>query len=187
MEADMPNAPAASSEPSAEPDRRGIDTGEHDSAPTMAMWGLRVQGAIPGLRGRVRAGLITPHFHEKEFNCHDGTPFPRASLPELKRHCELILEPMRARFGRCTVVSGYRHPTYNRGVGGEKGSIHQWGHAESAGSEAVATDLKFARGTPAEWASYARELRTRQYGGKGGLGDYPTFVHVDSRDWTADW
>jgi uncharacterized protein YcbK (DUF882 family) len=102
----------------------------------------------------------------------------------LKKHCARFLEPMRAKFGPCTVMSAYRHERYNRSIGGATDSQHDW-DKHPAG---VATDLIFARGTPREWGRYAAQLR-QQTGGSGGIGVYPTqgFVHVDSRATRADW
>jgi hypothetical protein len=51
----------------------------------------------------------------------------------------------------------------------------------------VAADAKFRSGTAAEWADEARRLRRVKRGGRGGVGEYRTFVHVDTRDYPANW
>lgn len=132
---------------------------------------------------------LSKHFTIEEFDCKDGTPCPPSAVPALKELCEYVLEPMRAKYGRCTVLSGYRHAAYNRDIGGAQFSQHIYD--QSPGS--VAADVRFATGSVAQWARGARwRFRTvtrwrRQ--GRGGVGDYRRsgFVHVDSgprRDWS---
>ena len=88
------------------------------------------------------------------------------------------------RFGTCIILSGYRHELYNRRIGGARHSQHIYEQS----FESVAADVKFRKGTPAQWAAYARGLRGKM-GGKGGVGRYDRlgFVHVDNRGWKADW
>lgn len=85
--------------------------------------------------------------------------------------CRLYLDPMRERFGRCTVHSASRALWHNRRVGGAERSYHLYnlrpGHA--------AADVHFDQGSPSEWADAAREL------GAGWVGEYPGHVHVDTR------
>lgn len=122
-----------------------------------------------------RAG---PNFAMEEFDCRDGTPVPeeaRSGVRTLVRH---VLEPMRDRFGACYVTSGYRHESYNAGIGGATRSYHIYDNRP----DEVAADVTFATGTVAEWADYARGL------GHGGVGEYRRsgFVHVDMgprRNW----
>lgn len=119
------------------------------------------------------------NFRINEFDTHDGTPVPRMAYGGLRNLCERVLEPMRAEFGACIVLSGYRHASYNRAIGGATRSYHVYDLRD--GSQ-VASDLRFARGNPALWAAFARRL------GVGGVGQYngPGFVHVDNgprRDW----
>jgi hypothetical protein len=136
------------------------------------------------LRRRLRDGRVSPHFRAIEFATKDGSPIPIRALPGIKRHANRFLEPMRARFGPCHVVSGYRHKAYNRSIGGATDSRHDWDRHP----DATATDLVFADGTPEQWAAELRRLRA-QTGGTGGIGVYPRsgFVHVDSRPYAADW
>ena len=123
-------------------------------------------------------GHISPHFHLDEFNCKDGTKVPKASVPALERLCTQVLEPLRERFGPCTIMSGYRHQAYNKKIGGAKFSQHVYDlHRNS-----VAADLTFARGRASEWADAAEPLLAT-----GGLGRYPGFIHVDNRESKARW
>lgn len=101
--------------------------------------------------------------------------------------CRAVLEPMRARFGTCTVVSGYRHPAYNRQIGGAQRSVHMGGRG--GGIHGVAADVRFARGHPHQWGDVAEALLTRHYPPGGGLGVYRAggWVHVDTRAYRARW
>jgi hypothetical protein len=49
--------------------------------------------------------------------------------------------------------------------------------------------LRFDKGTPAQWAAFARGLRASKNNGNGGVGryDHSGFVHVDNRGYKADW
>jgi hypothetical protein len=121
---------------------------------------------------------LSPHFRLTEFRCKDGTAVPKAAVPALKRLCDDVLEPLRERFGPCTVMSGYRPSAYNRRIGGAKFSQHIY----DLHPNTVAADLTFARGRPSEWADAAEPLLQQ-----GGLGRYPGFVHVDNRGTNARW
>ena len=94
------------------------------------------------------------------------------------------LEPMRAKFGSCVVLSGYRHRAYNRRIGGAMFSQHIYDVTPGT----VAADVRFARGGPRNWGAYAKELRGKYRKG-GGIGIYiaSDFVHVDNRTYNADW
>jgi hypothetical protein len=117
------------------------------------------------------------HFRYDEFNCKQGGPVPEYMYPHLRDLCERILEPMRAEFGGCFVTSGHRWSWYDAAIGGV-GGYHVYEKYKSQ----PASDLIFDRGTPAQWAAFARDL------GIGGVGQYDRsgFVHVDTgprRDW----
>lgn len=78
---------------------------------------------------------------------------------------------------RIILASVYRSPLYNRAVGGEKASYHM---------QFKAADLVPVGISAAKLHAICERLRD---GGlwKGGLGKYPTFVHVDVRGRNADW
>lgn len=128
---------------------------------------------------------LTQHFAVEEFFTHDGSAVPLLARPGLVQLCKVFLEPMRAKFGSCLVLSGYRHEVYNRLIGGARHSQHIYEQT----FESVAADVRFEKGTPAAWAAEAKRIRTEKRGGKGGVGLYPRsgFVHVDNRNWKADW
>ena len=120
---------------------------------------------------------LSTHFHVREFDCKDGRRVPAAAVPALRSLCVNYLEPMRAAFGPCHVMSGYRHADYNRRIGGARYSQHIY----ELGPESVAVDVIFRLGTPRDWHRMADQLRV------GGLGLYPTFVHLDNRGGRARW
>lgn len=136
------------------------------------------------LARRLPTGMVSTHFRHVEFWCKDGTPIPTKAIPGLQAHCRRFLEPMRAKFGPCTVMSGYRHERYNRSIGGAPNSQHDWDKHPTG----VATDLIFARGTVDDWGREAKRLRNLS-GGAGGIGLYhrQRFIHIDSRPTRADW
>lgn len=137
----------------------------------------RATGNSPGPLKPAFRGALSAHFRVSEFDCHDGRKVPAVAIPALKLLAFLLLEPMRAEFGACTVLSGYRPEDYNRRIGGARASQHIY----ELTPESVAADLVFAHGTPRDWYRKADEL------GAGGLGLYPSFVHVDNRPGRARW
>lgn len=133
---------------------------------------------ITHLRNRIslRKDYASPHFRFDEFNCREGGPVPSYMYPHLRALCKDVLEPMRAEFGPAHVNSGHRWRFYNIKIGGALNSFHEYEMRKSQ----PASDVTFANGSPSEWAAYARQL------GKGGVGQYTTFCHVDTgprRDW----
>lgn len=133
-------------------------------------------------------GDLSAHFSWSEFATHDGTPVPadcRAGYAALVKY---VLEPMRAKFGTCTVTSGYRHPAYNRRIGGALRSVHMCGHG--GGIHGAAADVRFRLGTIRLWHASADRLLTEHFPPGGGLGlyDHPGgWVHVDTRSYHARW
>lgn len=134
--------------------------------------------------GAARAGpgqlRLSANFVLSEFHCKDAqrTPVPAAAVPALRRLARDVLQPMRDRFGTCTVHSGFRTDARNAEVGGATSSQHLYHRTPND----VAADLAFARGTPSEWATEAERLLPQ-----GGVGRYRTFVHVDNRPTRARW
>jgi peptidase M15-like protein len=127
---------------------------------------------------------LSAHFKADEFYTHDGSAPPTRAEAAMKRLCRVYLEPMRAKFGPCLILSGYRHERYNQAIGGARNSQHVY----EQNYESVATDLRFAKGTPSAWAAEAKRIRAKN-GNRGGIGLYVKsgFVHVDNRTYKADW
>lgn len=124
---------------------------------------------------------LSPNFDAFEFNCHDGSVVPTRAREALVRLCVHQLEPMRKKFGACTVLSGYRHRPYNISIGGALHSQHIYEETP----DSVAADTRYARGSSKEWSAYARSLR------KGGVGEYirSNFTHLDNgpvRTWKGN-
>jgi hypothetical protein len=161
----------------------GNDKPEPNEPPRKPTSADRVKQKLPKKRAQP-VGQLSPHFNLSEFHCHDGTRVPAAAVPALKRLCVDYLEPMRARFGEAHVLSGYRHRAYNKRIGGATLSQHIY----DLGPASVAADVWFKRGTPAEWAAFARKIADGRRVGGVGRYDRSGFVHVDNgprRDWAG--
>jgi uncharacterized protein YcbK (DUF882 family) len=109
-------------------------------------------------------GDLSLHFHRREFACKCGCGFDGISPALVK-----VLEKIRAELGApIHVVSGCRCAKRNAAVGGVKHSQHVLG---------TASDIT-ADGKPPK---QVHAVAARVLGNTGGLGLYPTFVHVDVR------
>lgn len=127
---------------------------------------------------------LSEHFVVEEFDCKNGARVPRRDYNGLEYLCKQFLEPLRRRFGPVTINSGYRTVAYNRSVGGASKSFHVYTIHD--GNDQAA-DIRCARGTPTQWRNFLAGIRARKRSGRGGLGLYRTFVHVDIRDYKSDW
>ncbi len=117
---------------------------------------------------------LSAYFTSEEFDCHDGTAVPDHFLGNLVRLAETLTHIRLAAGVPLAVISGYRTPDWNARVGGAKGSAHM---------TAEAADVRPGRGmTPDELHSL---ILAHHKAGRlpliGGLGLYPTWVHVDVR------
>ena len=113
---------------------------------------------------------LSANFRVKEFACADGTDvvFVAPALVE-------ILQQIRSHFrAAVTVCSGYRTPGHNKKVDGATYSQHQYG---------AAADIRVKGVAPGTVAAYAETLLPHS----GGIGIYPTFVHVDVREQRSRW
>lgn len=128
---------------------------------------------------------LSPHFKADEFYCHDGSAPPIKARAAMVKLCTVFLEPMRAKFGECQILSGYRHTLYNASIHGARHSQHIYEETY----ESVAADTRYPNGSPAQWAAELKRLRTTKNRGKGGVGryDHTGFVHCDNRGYKADW
>lgn len=78
----------------------------------------------------------SPHFSKAEMNHSgvalklgiDNTP-TEAEEENLQALCKMVLEPLRLRFGRIIIVSGYRSPALNKAIRGKQNSQHLLGEA----------------------------------------------------------
>lgn len=95
---------------------------------------------------------LSEHFTLSEFE-HSTTAtklgidnrIPESLIPNLRRLCRQVLEPLRAHAGQpVTISSGYRSPALNRAVGGTQRSYHLQGRA---------ADIPFHR----DWYAYIRD------------------------------
>jgi uncharacterized protein YcbK (DUF882 family) len=127
---------------------------------------------------------LSKHFVVEEFDCHDGTKVKKRDYHGLEYLCRTYLEPLRTKYGPVTVHSGYRTILYNRQIGGASNSFHIYTIHD--GNDQAA-DVSCQRGTSRDWHSTLNWLRNHKRNGKGGLGLYATFCHVDIRDYKADW
>ena len=113
---------------------------------------------------------LSANFKVREFACKDGSDviFISSGLVQ-------VLQAIRSHFGKpVTINSAYRTPTYNKKVGGETYSQHQYG---------TAADITVSGVSPKDVAAYAETLLP----GTGGIGIYSTFTHVDVRAVKSRW
>jgi len=154
-----------------------------DGSPTKALDDARKRK----IRERPDKGQITEHFHLNEFRTKDtrGSAVPVNSWPAVISLCENYLEPMREKFGRCEVISGYRHRAYNNALTGAAANSQ---HIYDETPRSVAADTRYDRGSPAQWVAHAKRLRAK-LGNEGGIGRYDRdgFIHIDNRGYAADW
>jgi uncharacterized protein YcbK (DUF882 family) len=127
---------------------------------------------------------LSEHFVVEEFDCKDGTRVMARDYNGLSLLCKVYLEPLRAKYGPVKIHSGYRTIAYNRKIGGAPKSFHVYTIHD--GNDQAA-DISCTRGIPAHWHTTLNWIRNHRMGSKGGLGLYNTFVHVDLRDYKADW
>lgn len=125
----------------------------------------------------------SPHLSWAELACRDGTPYPREWRATRARDLAEVFERVRAIWNRpIRVGSAYRTPAHNRRVGGARRSQHLQGRA---------LDLYPPRGVRLATFQEAVRLLADQMADEGrdlvgGLGYYPTFLHVDTRGGVGD-
>lgn len=121
---------------------------------------------------------LTKNFALSEFACKDGTPVPKALIPNVKLLAE-NLQVLRDYLGEPVhITSAYRTPPYNAKVGGKKNSYHL---------KAMAGDLTTKSKTPKQLAAIIEKLIAEKKMKQGGVGIYPGFVHYDVRGTKARW
>lgn len=122
---------------------------------------------------------MSANFDSGEFDCRDGTAYPKAWYTErLKPLCR-ALEVLRKELDKpITISSGYRTEEYNKKIGGARKSQHVHG---------LAADIT-VKGIPAR--KVHQVLLDLIHQGKvpnGGVGQYPSFTHYDQRGAAARW
>lgn len=111
---------------------------------------------------------VSKNFKVKEFHCKDMSD-------KILIDTKLIyyLQCIRDYFDKPVLInSAYRTESYNIKVKGAKNSYHLKGRA---------ADINIKGVSPKEIAAYAESI------GILGIGEYPTFVHVDTRDNKSFW
>ena len=113
---------------------------------------------------------LSDNFKANEFRCKDNSDviFIAPALVD-------ILQKIRNHYGKAVNInSAYRTPTYNKKVGGATYSQHLYG---------TAADIRINGVKPKDLAAYIETLMPNY----GGIGIYPTFVHVDIRKVKSRW
>ena len=112
---------------------------------------------------------LNSFFSREEFECKCGCGFNTVDAELL-----LILTLIRTHFNKPVIItSGCRCVAHNERVGGGSASQHLLGRA---------ADIIVKGVDPEDVADYARVLNP-----EGGVGEYSTFTHIDSRCNCARW
>lgn len=127
------------------------------------------------------------HFAPDEFLIRNTREGVKNSLPPKDLWTNivqtlLVIDEIREIAGAPIVIhSAYRSPEYNKAVGGERNSFHM---------RFMALDFSSPKRTPKELQKIAKSLRGKKFAGRifrGGIGLYPSFLHVDCRATEANW
>ena len=122
---------------------------------------------------------ITEHFDVTEFDCHDGTQYPKEKNAWVLLPLCISLERIRLEIGRpIYIMSGYRTPEHNRAVGGAEFSRHMDGDA---------ADLVVHGISPLQLYHTISKMMADDEIKTGGLGLYIWGCHYDQRGYPARW
>lgn len=100
---------------------------------------------------------------------------PVEFLERIVKTCYAIQVARQAYGGPIYIISGYRSPAYNSAIGGASKSLHMRFNALDCGVSYPGLLFRIL-------------MQMRDAGQfQGGLGLYPTFVHVDTRGENATW
>lgn len=114
--------------------------------------------------------MISKHFARKEFACKCGCGFATVDVKLIE-----LLELVREHFRKPVIItSGCRCAAHNKAEGGAGKSKHLEGMAV----DFIVKDVPVAD---------VHDFVINQLDGWGGVGKYPNFVHLDSRDEPARW
>ena len=115
-------------------------------------------------------GDLSQNFNRSEFACKCGCGFDTVDAELI-----LILEDLRGHFGTPVVItSGCRCKAHNEREGGSPGSQHLYGRA---------ADFTVV-GVPAQ---SVHAYLMAKYLDSYGIGTYPSWTHVDTRNQKARW
>ena len=121
---------------------------------------------------------LTKNFHIDEFACNDGTAVPSEFYVNVLELAENLQE-LRDQIGKpIKIISGYRHPAYNKKIGGARKSQHM---------AAMAADIKVKGIGADKLAVIIEKAIAAGVMEKGGVGRYPAFTHYDIRGKNARW
>lgn len=117
----------------------------------------------------------SPFLSWNELSCHDGTEYPHMYRTDQTRLLNLVeaFEAVRAELGNkpLTILSAYRHPQYNKKIGGAPKSQH---------CEGRALDIKTPKGmTPRELFDVIVNVSNKTP--IRGIGLYKWGCHMDVR------
>ena len=121
---------------------------------------------------------LTTNFSIKEFECNDGTEIPQKyidNVKELAKNLQVLRDEIDLPIH---INSSYRHPEYNKRIGGAKFSQH----LTASASDIVVRDM-----TPKKVAKTILKLIKNGKMKEGGVGLYNGFVHYDIRGTKARW
>lgn len=121
-------------------------------------------------------GDISKHFSRHEFACRgQAKGICDCSFDTIDVETLAVIEDVRTHFGVVVHInSGARCLKYNRHVGSPDGSQHLKGRA---------VDITVSGVSPAKVHTYL----INKYPDKYGIGSYPTFTHIDTRNYKARW
>jgi hypothetical protein len=178
-------APALTGEEAQTLDRQTLEGLEDEERSELEEAAADVGPAARGAGVRLSRNFMLAEFHCCRGHCAMAS-VPSNAVPALRRLVREVLQPMRDRFGVCSVHSGYRNAAHNGHVEGEDDSRHRY----DVRSGEPAADVSFASGSVEEWARMARRRLRRHVADVGGVGRYPAsrFVHIDlgpKRKWTG--
>lgn len=149
-----------------------------------------------------------PELLEKAWTTH-GNALNEPPPPEIYENIIptlTVLDEIRATIGKpITIHSAYRNPAYNAAVGGERHSQHLAFRALDFSCDTLSPErlAKIADGLRGRRFGLPWQVPIKAYGQpldvagldidptgfrwRGGIGVYPTFVHIDCRGYDADW
>jgi uncharacterized protein YcbK (DUF882 family) len=121
---------------------------------------------------------LTANFTLREFECNDGTTVPEkyiSNVNKLAYNLQVLRDELKKPIH---INSGYRHPAYNKRIGGAKFSQH----LTASASDIVVRDI-----TPKKLARTILKLIKQGKMNEGGVGLYNGFVHYDVRGKKSRW